>query len=127
MNLDKYTQKSQEALLMAQRLAQELNHQSIEPAHLLLALIKEENTIAARCLRNMNIDFNKVKREVLNLIEGNYRQVLEFLDALTYGERSTPGLRETLTDWRETVDRVARLWNDQRWLNRRQKSGKEGD
>ena len=38
MNMEKYTQKSQEALLDAQRIAQELNHQAIEPAHLLLAL-----------------------------------------------------------------------------------------
>ena len=36
MNLEKYTQKSQEALLGAQRLAEELNHQAVEPAHLLL-------------------------------------------------------------------------------------------
>ena len=45
MNLDKYTQKSQEALLSAQNLAQELNHQSIEPAHLLLALLRQEDGV----------------------------------------------------------------------------------
>ena len=37
MNLDKYTQKAQEAVAQAQQAAQELSHQSIEPAHLLLA------------------------------------------------------------------------------------------
>jgi hypothetical protein len=31
MNLEKYTQKSQEAILNAQRLAQDYNHQAIEP------------------------------------------------------------------------------------------------
>ncbi|MEW5868115.1 MAG: ATP-dependent chaperone ClpB [Chloroflexota bacterium] len=45
MNLDKYTQKSQEALLDAQRLAQEMNHQEIEPAHLLLALLRQEQGV----------------------------------------------------------------------------------
>ena len=45
MNLDKYTQKSQEALLGAQNLAEELNHPSIEPAHLLLALLRQEDGV----------------------------------------------------------------------------------
>ncbi len=45
MNLDRYTQKSQEAILAAQRLAQELNHQAIEPAHLLLALLRQEDGV----------------------------------------------------------------------------------
>jgi len=55
----------------ARNIAKQLRHNWIGTEHLLLALIKEENTLAARCLRNFNIDFNKVKREVLNLIEGN--------------------------------------------------------
>jgi hypothetical protein len=35
-----------------------------------------------------------------NLIEGSYRDVLAFLDALTYGAESTPGLRERDAGWR---------------------------
>ena len=45
MNLDKYTQKSQEAILAAQGLAQEYQQQSIEPSHLLLALVQQEDGI----------------------------------------------------------------------------------
>ncbi len=45
MNLDKYTQKSQEAILAAQRLAQDYNHQAIEPAHLLLALLQQDQGV----------------------------------------------------------------------------------
>jgi len=45
MNLDKYTQKSQEAVLAAQRLAQDLHHQSIEPTHLLLALLQQDQGV----------------------------------------------------------------------------------
>ncbi|MEQ8819758.1 MAG: ATP-dependent Clp protease ATP-binding subunit [Sumerlaeia bacterium] len=55
----------------ARNIAKQLRHNWIGTEHLLLALIKEENTLAARCLRQFNIDYNKVKREVLNLIEGN--------------------------------------------------------
>jgi ATP-dependent Clp protease ATP-binding subunit ClpB len=45
MNLEKYTQKSQEAILAAQRLAKDYNHQSIEPVHLLLALLQQEQGV----------------------------------------------------------------------------------
>jgi len=45
MNLEKFTQKSQEALFQAQQLAQDLNHQTIEPAHLLLALLRQEQGV----------------------------------------------------------------------------------
>ena len=45
MNLEKYTQKSQEAILAAQRLAQDYKHQSIEPVHMLLALLKQEEGV----------------------------------------------------------------------------------
>jgi len=42
MNPEKYTQKSQQSLLAAQQLAQDLNHQAIEPAHLVVALLRDE-------------------------------------------------------------------------------------
>jgi len=45
MNLDRFTQKAQEAILQSQQLAQDLNHQAIEPAHLLLALLQQEEGI----------------------------------------------------------------------------------
>ena len=45
MDLNKYTQKSQEAILNAQHLAQDYSHQALEPAHLLLALLRQEEGI----------------------------------------------------------------------------------
>lgn len=45
MNLDKFTQKAQEAILKSQQLAQDYNHQAIEPAHLLLALIQQSEGV----------------------------------------------------------------------------------
>ena len=45
MNLDKYTQKSQEAIMAAQHLAQDYHHQMVEPIHLLLALVQQEEGI----------------------------------------------------------------------------------
>jgi hypothetical protein len=37
----------------------------------------------------------------VNLIEGNRKQVLAFLDTLTYGEASTPGTDATKTAWQQ--------------------------
>ncbi len=50
----------------------------------------------------------------VNLIEGNYHDVVEFLDRLTYGERSTPGIREARAEWRRAIDHTAQEWNDAR-------------
>ncbi len=48
MNLEKYTTKSQQAVLRAQKVAEEHNHQEIEPIHLLYALLDEaEGTVSA--------------------------------------------------------------------------------
>jgi ATP-dependent Clp protease ATP-binding subunit ClpB len=45
MNLERLTQKAQEALVQAQQLAQDYNQQSIEPAHFLLALLQQEDGV----------------------------------------------------------------------------------
>ncbi len=45
MDLDRYTQKAQEAIFQAQQLAMSFHHQTIEPAHLLLALLQQEEGV----------------------------------------------------------------------------------
>ena len=45
MNLDKFTQKSQEAIFSAQQIAQAKQAQSIEPAHLLMALLNQDQGV----------------------------------------------------------------------------------
>ncbi|MDO9085637.1 MAG: ATP-dependent chaperone ClpB [Anaerolineaceae bacterium] len=45
MNLEKLTQKAQQAILNSQEIAQEKNHQTIENIHILAALIKQEESI----------------------------------------------------------------------------------
>jgi len=53
MNLDKFTQKSQEAILAAQHLAQDYQHQAIEPAHLLLALLQQDQGVVPALVTNI--------------------------------------------------------------------------
>ena len=40
MNFNKYTEKAQEAVAAAQRLAEQSNHAQVEPEHLLVALVE---------------------------------------------------------------------------------------
>jgi hypothetical protein len=39
----------------------------------------------------------------INLIKGHMRDVVAFLDRLSYGETSTPGTRETLAEWGRNI------------------------
>jgi hypothetical protein len=50
----------------------------------------------------------------VNLIEGNLHEVIDFLDRLTYGESSTPGIQQMRQEWRTTVNQIAQTWQDPR-------------
>lgn len=64
MNLDKYTQKSQEALLAAQRLAQEYQHQVVEPIHVLLALVQQEDGIVRAIITKASGGTQAIQQEL---------------------------------------------------------------
>lgn len=48
----------------------QMKHNWIGTEHLLLGLIKEEGTLAAKCLRKFGVDLAKAQKEVLNVIDG---------------------------------------------------------
>src|SRR5438874_4198481 len=56
MNLQKYTEKAQEAILAAQQLADRDGHPEITPEHVLLTLIEQQGGIVPEILRKMSID-----------------------------------------------------------------------
>jgi len=45
----------------------------------------------------------------VNLIEGSLNKVVEFLDQLTYGDKSTSGTMENYAEWDENIN-VNRTW-----------------
>ncbi len=53
MKLDKYTLNAQNAILEAQRLAGEYNHTSIEPAHVLLALVSQQEGVVSTIITRL--------------------------------------------------------------------------
>src|SRR5450830_1899972 len=56
MNIQKYTEKAQEAVAGAQQLADREGHPEITPEHLLLTLVEQQGGIVPEILRKMNID-----------------------------------------------------------------------
>ena len=52
MNLNKYTEKAQEAVLGSQKLAEQSSHALVEPEHLLVALVEQHEGIVPEVLRN---------------------------------------------------------------------------
>ena len=66
MNLEKYTQKSQEAILAAQQLAQEYQHQVVEPIHLLLALVQQEDGIVPAIITKVSGGTQAIQQELSN-------------------------------------------------------------
>jgi ATP-dependent Clp protease ATP-binding subunit ClpB len=53
MNLNKFTEKAQEAVLESQHLAESLGHQTIEPEHLLLSLIRQSDGVVPQVLQKL--------------------------------------------------------------------------
>jgi len=56
MNINKYTEKAQEAVLGAQHLTEEMNHAQIEPEHLLVSLVEQREGIVPELVRKLNLD-----------------------------------------------------------------------
>jgi ATP-dependent Clp protease ATP-binding subunit ClpB len=104
MNLDKYTQKSQEAILSAQRLAIEFNHQSIEPAHILLALLRQDQGVVPA---------------VITKVAGSTVALLEELDKelsgrpRVYGAGGEVGLSQPASNVLAAAERYAKGMQDE--------------
>jgi ATP-dependent Clp protease ATP-binding subunit ClpA len=64
MQPDKFTQKSSEALQVAQRLAREHSHQEIDGEHLLLALIGQEESLIPDLLERIGVPGARLKPDL---------------------------------------------------------------
>jgi len=103
MNLDKYTTKSQQAVLRAQRLAEELNHQEVEPIHLLSALLEESEGVVpaivtkiAGSVQGLREDLQKDLSGRSKVYGGNLRAGLnkKTADVLAASERYAKGMQD---------------------------------
>ena len=102
MQPDRFTIKSQEAVAAAQRLASEHRNTEVAPAHLLLALLDQDDGLVVPVLQKLGADVAAIRRRTLEAIEnlpslsGNavpdMRPSQAFVRVLQQAEKETAGL-----------------------------------
>ncbi|MBM3781082.1 MAG: ATP-dependent chaperone ClpB [Acidobacteria bacterium] len=102
MNLQKFTEKAQQAILATPELAREYGHASVEPEHLLVTLCEQPDGVVPSVLRALSIDTDGLAREA--------RTGLERLPRVSGG--SEPGLSPRLRTVVDTATAEARTMQD---------------
>ena len=64
MNLNRFTQRSIDAISYAQQMAQAEKHPQVTPEHLLAALLKQEEGLAPQVVKKMGVDLNSLTNEI---------------------------------------------------------------
>jgi len=90
MRFDKFTVKAQEAVQAAQSLADRQNHQAMEPEHLLLALIQQQEGVVGPILAKLGARPETIRRQV----EDELRKLPQVRG--TGGQYVSPRLKEAL-------------------------------
>ena len=70
LNLNKFTEKAQEAVIESQRLADEYNHSEMLPDHLLLALLHQEGGVVPQIARHLSINPDTVAQNLDTELKG---------------------------------------------------------
>jgi ATP-dependent Clp protease ATP-binding subunit ClpB len=107
MDLDKYTQKAQEAILKAQNLAREFNHQIIDPSHLLLALLEQSDGVVPALVSRISGSISGLEAELKKHLEtapkvsgpgaGEAALSRSSADVLAAAERYARGMQDDYT------------------------------
>src|SRR5215470_11596188 len=69
MNINKFTEKAQEAVVAAQNLASDQQHSEVVPEHLLVALVEQSGGIVPSILQRMNLQPAQVAGEARALLK----------------------------------------------------------
>jgi ATP-dependent Clp protease ATP-binding subunit ClpB len=104
MDLEKYTEKSQQAVLRAQRLAEDHNHQEIEPAHLLYALLEENQGTVSAVVTRIAGSTEGIRNEVWKELEDHPK---------VYGGNLRVGMNRQTADVLSAAERYAKGMGDE--------------
>ncbi len=105
MDLNKFTQKAQQALIAAQQLASELNHQAIEPAHLLLALLRQEQGVVPAIVTKVAGSPVALREDVQNDLDNRPK--------VYGGNTGQPGLSQQTSQVVDAAERYAKGMSDE--------------
>ena len=75
-----FTPRLKRVLILAAKEAKDMNYNFIGTEHLLLALMREGESAAAKILSNMKIDINEVRRQVIQALDSDYLPEAEGMD-----------------------------------------------
>ncbi|MBE5913865.1 MAG: ATP-dependent chaperone ClpB [Pseudobutyrivibrio ruminis] len=102
MNIQKFTQKSIEAINACEKIAMDYGNQEIEQEHLLMALLRQENGLIPSLISKMNIDVEQFKNAVDAAlqarvkVQGGELRVGQHLNyVLTYAEDEAKSMRDS--------------------------------
>lgn len=68
MDLNRFTYKAREAIAAAQNIAARYHHQQLEPEHLLLALLEQEEGLANKLLTRAGVEVKAIKSSLQNFL-----------------------------------------------------------
>jgi len=104
MNLDRFTQKAQEAVLSAQQMTMELNHQSVEPAHLLMALVVQPDGVVPAVVTKIAGSTQALHEELEKDLQNRPK---------VYGSNTQVGLSRAAADVLAAAERFAKGMQDE--------------
>src|SRR5436189_2824823 len=67
-----YTPRVKKVLALAAKEAKALNHTYVGTEHILLGLLREGDGVAARVLKNMDVDIEQTRQEILKELDPNF-------------------------------------------------------
>ncbi|NLE93829.1 MAG: AAA family ATPase, partial [Chloroflexi bacterium] len=105
MDLNKFTQKAQEAVIAAQSSARELNHQSIEPAHFLKALLEQVDSLVTQVVSQIAGSADVLREEL--------ERDLSACPKVYGGTTGEPGLSRPAAETLEAAERYAKGMGDE--------------
>jgi ATP-dependent Clp protease ATP-binding subunit ClpC len=96
-----YTPRVKKVLALAQKEAKALNHTYVGTEHILLGLLREGDGVAARVLKNLDVDIEQTRQEILKELDPNFAaqdeaapgEALEKPAPEKKGEIKTPALK----------------------------------
>jgi len=69
MRWDRFTLKSQEALLAAQRKAEEMSHQEVRPEHLFWGFLNQDENVVVSILKKLGVNLGAINKEIETILE----------------------------------------------------------
>jgi hypothetical protein len=99
-----YTPRVKKVLALASKEAKALNHTYVGTEHILLGLLREGDGVAARVLRNLDVNIEQIRQEILKELDPNFE-----LEDESATQRSTGGRTNASLDPGSANDPASRV------------------